>query len=96
MDKTDALHFMTSFASSFAPSCALTFTHTPWRPSAGEKIKVPSTALSEEDKAALEEEISNFKSEDEDAKTTTTYVPILLDDKVAHGHYDGYCKQSEI
>lgn len=64
-------------------------------PSAGEKIKVPSTALSEEDKAALEEEISKFKSEDDDSKTTTTYVPILLDDKVAHGHYDGYCKQSE-
>ena len=64
-------------------------------PLAGEKIKVPSTALSDEDKAALEEEIANFKSEDEDAKTTTTYVPLLLDDKVAHGHYDGYCKQSE-
>lgn len=64
-------------------------------PLAGEKIKVPSTVLSDEDKAALEEEIANFKSEDEDAKTTTTYVPLLLDDKVAHGHYDGYCKQSE-
>lgn len=63
---------------------------------AGEKLNVPSTTLSEEDKVALEEEISNFKSEDEDAKTTIKYVPVLLDDKVAHGHYDGYCKQSEI
>jgi trehalose 6-phosphate synthase/phosphatase len=57
---------------------------------------IPSTTLSEEDKTALEEEIAHFKSEDDDAKTTATYVPILLDDKVAHGHYDGYCKQSEI
>jgi trehalose 6-phosphate synthase/phosphatase len=64
--------------------------------SAGEKIKIPSTTLSEEDRTALEEEIANFKSEDEDTKTTTTYVPLLLDDKVAHAHYDGYCKQSEI
>ncbi|TEB34046.1 trehalose-6-phosphate phosphatase [Coprinellus micaceus] len=24
----------------------------------------------------------------------TTYVPVWLDDKVAHGHYDGYCKQT--
>jgi trehalose 6-phosphate synthase/phosphatase len=64
--------------------------------SAGEKIKIPYTSLSEEDKAALEEEIAIFSSEDEDAKTRTAYVPILLDDKVAHGHYDGYCKQSEI
>ena len=60
----------------------------------GEKIKVPSTSLSEQDKASLEDEIARFKSEDEDTKTI--YVPLLLDDKVAHGHYDGYCKQSEI
>jgi trehalose 6-phosphate synthase/phosphatase len=62
---------------------------------AGEKFKIPSTTLSEEDKTALEQEIANFKSEDEDPKTTTKYVPVLLDDKVAHGHYDEYCKQSE-
>ena len=60
---------------------------------AGDRIKVPSTSLSEQDKATLEEEVSKFKSDDEDTKTT--YVPLLLDDKVAHGHYDGYCKQSE-
>jgi len=77
----------------YAPARALT---RPFNvPPAGERVKVPSTALSEEDTTALEEEIANFKSEDEDAKTTTTYVPVLLDDKVAHGHYDGYCKQSE-
>jgi trehalose 6-phosphate synthase/phosphatase len=62
--------------------------------SAGEKIKIPSTTLSEEDRTALEEEIAHFKSEDDDAKTTTAYVPLWLDDKVAHGHYDGYCKQT--
>ena len=63
---------------------------------AGEKFKIPTTTLSDEDKTALEEEIAKYKSEDEDPKTVTKYVPVLLDDKVAHGHYDGYCKQSEI
>ena len=48
-------------------------------------------SLSEQDKAALEDEITKFKSEDEDTKTI--YVLLLLDDKVAHGPYDGYCKQ---
>ncbi|KAF8493482.1 glycosyltransferase family 20 protein [Russula emetica] len=62
--------------------------------SAGEKLKIPSTTLSEEDKTALEEEIANFKSEDEDPKTTTKYAPVLLDDKIAHAYYDGYCKQT--
>jgi trehalose 6-phosphate synthase/phosphatase len=75
----------------FAPLTRLLHTSA-----AGEKIKIPSTTLSEEDRTALEEEIAHFKSEDDDSKTTTTYVPLLLDDKVAHGHYDGYCKQSEI
>lgn len=83
---------MTSFASSSLPLARLL---TPNNLLAGEKINIPSAALTDEDKATLEEEIANFKSEDEDAKTTTTYVPLLLDDKVAHGHYDGYCKQSE-
>jgi trehalose 6-phosphate synthase/phosphatase len=61
---------------------------------AGDKIKVPCTSLSEQDRASLEEEITKFTSEDDDTKTI--YVPLLLDDKVAHGHYDGYCKESEI
>ena len=73
----------------FAPARALTT-----RPFnlhlVGVCVKIPSAALSEEDTTALEEEIANFKSEDEAAKTTTTYVPVLLDDKVvaAYGHYD--------
>lgn len=62
--------------------------------SAGDKIKVPCTSLSEQDRGTLEEEITKFTSEDDDTKTI--YVPLLLDDKVAHGHYDGYCKESEI
>jgi trehalose 6-phosphate synthase/phosphatase len=87
-------HYMTSSSPSFfAPARALTRQFNV--PPAGECVKIPSTVLSEEDTTALEEEIANFKSEDEDAKITTTYVPVLLDDKVAHGHYDGYCKQSE-
>ena len=34
--------------------------------------------------------------EEEGAETKgTLLVPVWLDDKVAHGHYDGYCKTSE-
>ncbi|KAG6808923.1 hypothetical protein H0H92_002351, partial [Tricholoma furcatifolium] len=31
---------------------------------------------------------------DPDDDRKITYVPVWLDDKVAHGHYDGYCKQT--
>ncbi|KAI0041612.1 glycosyltransferase family 20 protein [Auriscalpium vulgare] len=57
----------------------------------GETTKIPASSVSEEDKAALEEKIAAYKGEDEE-KGRTTYVPVWLDDKVAHGHYDGYCK----
>ncbi|ETW77810.1 glycosyltransferase family 20 protein [Heterobasidion irregulare TC 32-1] len=65
---------------------------SPVTSSGGEKLKISANSLSEEDRTVLEEEISNFKAEEEHGKTT--YVPVWLDDKVAHGHYDGYCKQT--
>ncbi|KAF7360645.1 Trehalose-6-phosphate phosphatase [Mycena venus] len=34
------------------------------------------------------------KESDPDDDRKTTYVPVWLDDGVAHGHYDGYCKQT--
>jgi trehalose 6-phosphate synthase/phosphatase len=31
---------------------------------------------------------------DDERDRKTKYIPVWLDDKVAHGHYDGYCKQT--
>lgn len=63
-------------------------------PTPGEKIA--SNTVSAEDKAALEIALNVHqpKESDPDDDKKTTYVPVWLDDKVAHGHYDGYSKQS--
>jgi trehalose 6-phosphate synthase/phosphatase len=64
-------------------------------PTPGEHITPDSVSM--EDRAKLEEALSTYqpKESDPDDERKTTYVPVWLDDKVAHGHYDGYCKQSE-
>ncbi|KAI0353926.1 trehalose 6-phosphate phosphatase [Trametes cingulata] len=64
----------------------------PSEPSTG---KVPTSSLSEDDKKELETLLGEYKSRDEpqDGKKIH-YVPVWLDDKDAHGHYDGYCKQT--
>ncbi|KAG2008808.1 trehalose-6-phosphate phosphatase, variant 3 [Coprinopsis cinerea AmutBmut pab1-1] len=56
--------------------------------------KVPSANVSLEERAALEEALKEYagKDGDTDHHSNTTYVPVWLDNKVAHGHYDGYCK----
>ena len=58
--------------------------------------KVPSASLTDADKKELEEALESYRSRDEveDGKKIH-YVPVFLDDKDAHGHYDGYCKTSE-
>lgn len=58
---------------------------------------VPSSTISDADKDALNEALLTYqpKESDPDDDRKTSYVPVWLDDKVAHGHYDGYCKQSE-
>ena len=58
--------------------------------------KVPTSSLSDEDRKELEGALEEYQARDEirDGKKIH-YVPVWLDDKDAHGHYDGYCKQSE-
>ena len=58
--------------------------------------KIPSSSISEEDRTNLEGLLDEYRARDEptDGKDIH-YVPVWLDDKDAHGHYDGYCKQSE-
>lgn len=63
---------------------------------AGPTDKVPARDISMEDRIAFEEALKSYtpKESDPDDDKRTTYVPVWLDDKVAHGHYDGYCKQT--
>ena len=56
--------------------------------------------LTPEDKASLEAAISDYVAPEEVTidgapRKKMTYVPVFLDDKVAHGHYEGYCKTSK-
>ncbi|KAJ6504035.1 trehalose-6-phosphate phosphatase [Mycena vulgaris] len=57
---------------------------------------VSSESVSEVDRAALEDALKTYqpKESDPDDDRKTVYVPVWLDDQVAHGHYDGYCKQT--
>lgn len=77
-------------------------------PSPSEHAKVPTKEISDEDKEAFERVVNTdgnklllkdgaFSLEDADGepRKSIEYVPVWLDDKQAHGHYDGYCKQSE-
>ncbi|KAI6029859.1 glycosyltransferase family 20 protein [Pisolithus microcarpus 441] len=56
--------------------------------------RVPSAQVTQADRNALETELVGY---DDDGHSTVgthkiDYVPVWLEDKVAHGHYDGYCK----
>lgn len=64
--------------------------------SSGTRGPVPSSSLTDEDKAILEAEIANYQSphDKEIGGKGMSYVPVFLDDKIAHGHYEGYCKTS--
>lgn len=58
--------------------------------------KVPSSSIKEEDRRELEALLEGYRARDEPKECKDIrYVPVWLDDKDAHGHYDGYCKQSE-
>lgn len=59
--------------------------------------RIPSHLVSQADKEALETELVGYDEDGqgiEGNKGRLTYVPIWMEDKVAHGHYDGYCKTS--
>lgn len=60
--------------------------------------KLSASSISQEDKTELESILASGKhllKEELPEGKTMNYVPVWLEDKQAHGHYDGYCKQSE-
>ncbi|CAL1698983.1 unnamed protein product [Somion occarium] len=59
--------------------------------------KVPLASISEQDRKSLEETLKDYPEKirgRKEGEKDTAYVPVWIDDKVAHGHYDGYCKQT--
>ena len=57
---------------------------------------VPLSSISEEDRTALEKSLQTYqpREADPDDERKTTYIPVWVDTKDAHGHYEGYCKES--
>jgi len=60
--------------------------------------KIPFDTISQQERnefdSALKEYEPRIPDSEDEKDLKTRYVPIWLEDKVAHGHYDGYCKQS--
>lgn len=58
--------------------------------------KISSDSVSIPDRAALDQSLKAYQPRESEGEDDgrTQYLPVWLDDKVAHGHYDGYCKQS--
>lgn len=57
---------------------------------------IPANTVSKEDRLALEESLQKYQPSeaDPDDDKKTTHIPVWLDDEDAHGHYEGYCKQT--
>lgn len=61
-----------------------------------QKERVATASLADEEKEALELAVSQYSDPEVSVgKKGITYVPVWIDDKVAHGHYDGFSKAGE-
>ncbi|KAJ7712594.1 hypothetical protein B0H16DRAFT_1261396, partial [Mycena metata] len=71
---------------------ALLFHRVPAPPSTPKPI--PRESVPEEERAKLEEALGTCQpaESDPDDDRKTAYVPVWLEDAVAHGHYGGCCK----
>lgn len=57
---------------------------------------VPVDTISADDRASFQDALNGYVPDSDDEQDCEAkYVPVWLDDKVAHGHYDRYCKQSK-
>ncbi|CAA7261208.1 unnamed protein product [Cyclocybe aegerita] len=59
-----------------------------------DKVPVDNVSLKEREEfeVALKNYLPKENDPDDQRDRKTKYVPVWLEDKVAHGHYDGYCK----
>ncbi|CAE6437338.1 unnamed protein product [Rhizoctonia solani] len=54
--------------------------------------KIPTSSVTDDDRALLEREIEAYKPSDAESPEKITYKPVWLDDAISAGHYEGYCK----
>ncbi|KIY47893.1 glycosyltransferase family 20 protein [Fistulina hepatica ATCC 64428] len=60
-------------------------------------VNLPVASISEEARRELDKALVEYTAselQEDSTKKPTHYAPVWLDDKIAHGHYDGYCKQT--
>ncbi|EJD51124.1 trehalose 6-phosphate phosphatase [Auricularia subglabra TFB-10046 SS5] len=57
-----------------------------------QRERVPSASISKDDRAALDDLVTSYVDPEHATVKPVSYVPIWLDDKVAHGHYEGFSK----
>ena len=59
---------------------------------------VPPGTISDEDRLALEISLRTYqpREADPDDERKTTFIPVWVDEKDAHDHYEGYCKESTL
>jgi trehalose 6-phosphate synthase/phosphatase len=57
---------------------------------------VPLGSISEKDRLELEKSLQTYQPHEggPDDERKTTYIPVWVDENAAHGHYEGYCKES--
>ena len=62
--------------------------------SSADTVSVDS--ISADDRASFQDALNDYVPDSDDEQAMgAKYVPVWLEDKVAHGHYDSYCKQSK-
>lgn len=59
-------------------------------------LQIPTSSVSDDDRALLEAEIEAYKPADAERPDRITYKPVWLDDAISAGHYEGYCKTSKL
>ncbi|KAF8499502.1 glycosyltransferase family 20 protein [Gautieria morchelliformis] len=56
---------------------------------------IPTDSLTDTDKKALEDSLHQYKNnEHEEGSKPIIYKAVWLKDRIAHAHYEGYCKQT--
>jgi trehalose 6-phosphate synthase/phosphatase len=90
-----------------APGAAAVADVTAQVPPSGAPTRISLSGVSPGDRAALEAELLKYddrtqesaynagQADRQDGDARISLVPVWLDDKIAHGHYEGYCKASE-
>lgn len=100
----------TASAAALDATSAATVQHAQSTAGAEPRAQVPVETIIEEDRGLLEADLAAYEDRKDLAESTSAYptgeiedlddakkvslVPVWLDNKVAHGHYEGYCKTS--